>query len=411
MKLINFLLVSVSLSSHFSYGYEIGKKSIENLSNPEFGVDRVFSFSWEKNHEKLTALALQCLADLNKGEKKLSKKPEFCFRREVTPEDMSLFNGGGDYPSSLDRYRLLLKTVRWPDDPTRQVYDDSDTSIKFAGTIKSTCKARIKKSPNHEIVLAADGLLCAGHYGKFQFLHSMATKDGVEPDITYKKITDWSKFAYLFSLNEINHGEKYCAYWDENSVFPFIKDAFQVEAVRSRGWCNEREIGFFDRLFNRKLWGSDQETYPAWTISTIFSFHCDRFAGSDDCTIVDDLEEVNFSALGSILHLIQDSYSLSHTNRGGAATPAEVNCSEVKNFYSYYNQNTDKHSTADKWPEFSKTCNVESSGTLDPITASAQIIWLHANGEKDAGKVSDIIGLVYGNLEKSGLSMPGEQYK
>jgi hypothetical protein len=411
MKLIKIILIAAISYPNILLAYEIGKKSLDDVTSPDFNTDKIAALEWEKNHEKLTALSLQCLADQNKGLSNLNNKPINCSRRVVKTEEMSLFNGSDQYPKSLDKYRLLIKTVRWPDDPTRQVYEESDTAVKFAGTMKATCKLRISNSDDNEIDLAADGLLCAGHYGRFQFIHSMAISDNIRAEDTYNKIIDWSKFAYLFSLEEIGHSEKYCEYWSKNAEYPHIKNAFQVQGVKSRNWCNERDIKFFDKFKNPKLWFSDQKKYPAWTLRTLFSHHCDSPWGSGDCTVIQDKEEINLSALGSIIHLVQDSYSLSHTNRGKTDLSTETRCSNVQHFYSYSSQDTKKHSTADKWPIFNTSCDPASSGTLDPITASAQIIWLHAKGIKDADKVTEIISKVYGNIDESALSIPGIQYE
>ena len=145
-------------------------------------------------------------------------------------------------------------------------------------------------------------------------------------------------------------------------------------------------------------------------MATIFSHSCDSAFGSGDCTVIDDKSEISLSALGSIVHLIQDSYSMSHTFRGKSSSNSEVICSDAQNFLSYTNQDVDKHSKADKWPRFNENCDPGKNGTLDPITASAQIIWLHMDGNKDVSKVEKIIAKVYGKSSADNTSSPG-QYK
>ena len=127
--------------------------------------------------------------------------------------------------------------------------------------------------------------------------------------------------------------------------------------------------------------------------------------------MLEDEHEIRMSALGSILHLIQDSYSKSHTNRGGSETHPEVVCNEVEKFWSYRDQDAALHGESDKWPSFDSSCQTTNSDkTLDPITAAAQLIWLHANSTDTSMTVNDLINSVYGEIPEGVPSSSGEQY-
>jgi len=98
---------------------------------------------------------------------------------------------------------------------------------------------------------------------------------------------------------------------------------------------------------------------------------CRAFASEDR---VDGLARI--TAEGALLHLIQDSYSQSHTVRG---TPhvdhtyeARADCYLPTHFYTYWGQL--KHGVADRVPELGATCG-NGGEADDVITASAMAIY------------------------------------
>jgi hypothetical protein len=105
--------------------------------------------------------------------------------------------------------------------------------------------------------------------------------------------------------------------------------------------------------------------------------------------------------------MIQDSYSASHTNRGATSKSPQIICQPVAEFYSYRNQNGDKHTESDKWPTIE--C-AKDNGTLDPITAVAQIIWLHNNPSGTREDIRDVLLKVLGHPAKTQKSGPGSFY-
>ena len=419
---ISWLMISFSAMS-----YEIGKKAIALNESPDFSVDQMkpLGLEWEKNHERLTALAIQCLSDFNHTASSLSQKPTQCDLQLLNTKPFDIFTKSDlDDSEKIASLLPLITSVRWPDDPTRQIYQSSSTAAKFGITIKRVCSKRIEKERDEGegIILAADGVLCASHYGSLQFLHAMAQQNDQTYDVTKQKMIDWAKFAFDFSKKNINQSTKFCDFWESDlakNAYPSIIDAMQVESLRKRGWCNKREVSWQYKITHPRTWNiwthlgsilsdwsSPRDEWDAWYLSTLFSFHCDGKVYSSICDIVSEPEEVNNAALGSIIHMIQDSYSASHTNRGVNTTEPQVQCNVVDRFYSYLNQDADKHSLSDKWPSFS--CSEESE-TLDPITAVAQLMWLYQN-DGTAEDVGRLMERVLGNSSVKHDSGPGIVY-
>ncbi|MEM7420125.1 MAG: hypothetical protein AAF364_10385 [Pseudomonadota bacterium] len=390
-----FVTLLVCFLSFPSMSYEIGKKAIIINDSPDFSVDQVrtLGLEWEKNHEKLTALSIQCLSNYNADTQDLRQKPEHCNFHLLNSAPLDIFS----YDISSDAISSLLPlvtTVRWPDDPTRQVYQSSSTSVKFALTVKRVCSDRIEKERDEGegIILAADGILCASHYGSLQFLHAMAQKNEQSYEDTKQKMIDWARFAFDFSQQRIDQNLNYCDFWEgevAREAYPALVDAMQAQSLRNRGWCDKREVSWQYKLTHPRTWSlwthlgsslsnwsSPRDHWDAWHLSTLFSFHCDGKVYSSICDIVSDPDEVNNAALGSIIHMIQDSYSTSHTNRGANVAEPLILCNAVDGFYSYSNQDAKQHGLSDKWPSIS--CS-EQSETLDPVTAVAQLLWLYYN--------------------------------
>ncbi|MBT1063989.1 hypothetical protein KJY73_10415 [Bowmanella sp. Y26] len=407
--------------------YEIGKKAITINESPDFSVDQLnaLGLEWEKNHELLTALAIQCLSDYNLGDPSLRQKPDHCDFQLLHTKPFDIFTkNGSEPPNKLSSLLPLVTSVRWPDDPTRQIYQSSSTAAKFAITVKRICSKRMEKDreEGEGIILAADGVLCASHYGSLQFLHAMEQQNGQKYRVTKQKMIDWAKFAFDFSKKNIDQNLKYCDFWESDvakNTYPSLIDAVQVQSLRNRGWCDKRDVSWQYKLTHPRTWtvwthlgsflsdwSSPRDHWDAWYLSTLFSFHCDGKVYSSICDIVSDPEEVSNAALGSIIHMIQDSYSASHTNRGVNVAEPRVLCNAVDGFYSYSSQDTDQHGLSDKWPSFS--CSKESE-TLDPVTAVAQLLWLYQND----GTTADVEALIENVLGTSSLkqdSGPGSVF-
>jgi hypothetical protein len=159
------------------------------------------------------------------------------------------------------------------------------------------------------------------HFGDLQFLHAMASEEGVDPKVTVQKIVDWTEFAWKVFSKEIKPGT-------------FLKSV-NIPMIQQHFGCSEWKVediyilGRADRLLNR--------------ISDI--------------------------AFGSMLHTVQDSFAAAHATRE-APVEGQV-CSDrlavakpgrIVQFHTYGAQDGHKHDAGDqrvamatnardRWPE------------------------------------------------------------
>jgi hypothetical protein len=289
-----------------------------------------------RSHEKITAAAVDCL-------KNTSGYPEKC----------PLPTAENSLDKQQERGRRYRKDVRWPDDPTRQtsgpglakflVNVGADNCLQYVGTQRFA------------------GLLCNSHYGSLQFLHAMASgttnAEGLpstEPiESTRNKMLEWTRLAFDVSTGTIPASAPFC------------------DTVRRYGAAGEALApeGF-------AFCGS-------WSIASLFGQRCSNPFMSTTCRQNNNPEKIRRTALGAVLHMIQDSYSRSHAGRNehlptGPYEKAEVRCEAVTAFYSYSLEQKVNHADADMTPAFALSC--ASPAATDPITASARMIWLSENG-------------------------------
>ncbi|ARD20855.1 hypothetical protein [Shewanella japonica] len=401
---ISLILITIAFPLH---AYELGKKSVENLNKPSFSTDSLLGLEWQRNHERLTAMSLQCLADANRNNASLENKPTDCSYLDSSNMDFEIFKQQ-DSKSEIQKYFQLLRTVRWPDDPTRQIYLSDKSSAKFAVTVKEICSGRIEDDIDNKIVLPRDGILCTSHYGSLQFLHAMAEKDGEEHRVTQELMETWSRFAFDLSKGTIDLTDNYHKFWIKNDAYQPLVQVMQADKIKEWGWHKDRDIPAYLYIFNWDLFDDPDGTFNAWTLGSLFSMECDAATQSSTCGQIEDENEIRLSALGSIIHMIQDSYSNSHTNRSTFGAKPTISCSPITQFYSYTNQSSDTHSESDKWPDFE--CG-DNPITLDPVTAAAQVIWLHNNPTSRGEDVQDIIKKVISHPGIARSSGSGTSYK
>jgi len=144
------------------------------------------------------------------------------------------------------------------------------------------------------------------HFGDMQFLHSMASGDGEEAQTTKNNIMMWTEFTYKIAVGQISR-----------------------DVVLNQSGID----GMKELFFNR-----------GWTAQQLFI--------RDDGTYHADKDFRNF-VFGSLLHLVQDSFTLSHTDRD---VPSGSKCVDVpehykpgiiRSFHSYAGQDKEKHKRED----------------------------------------------------------------
>lgn len=297
----------------------------------------------QPNHERLTAHAERCLAA------SAGRMPQRC----ALPADAKAF-ADVDLDASI-----YAGAVRWPDDPTRQI---SATGIgKFLVNLGAErCKKYVEPGKPF------GGLLCNSHYGKLQFLHAMRSSADEPAEETRTKILAWTRTLFEVATGRgVDETTGYCAYFHGR---PELSDAL---APAGFPFCDDRTDP------------RSGKTFKAWRVHTLFTLECRNPFSSARCTEIVGERGADLArkrAAGALLHLIQDSFSQSHTARGGnfplGPYAARVVCQPVRAFYDY-GKNSSVHSAGDKAPAFDLVeCAREGGAVLDPITASAQMLWL-----------------------------------
>ncbi|MBB5210520.1 hypothetical protein [Microbulbifer hydrolyticus] len=313
-------------------------------------------------HEAITRAAKICFDQSDEN-----SKPTSCENELYTASDVDMTWIHDSSISFLDfsawyrrargysaKYPDLEEAVRWPDDPTRQI--GLRGIAKFSVNMLTTCNQFLNDNPNGRNDIN-DGLLCNSHNGDMQFLHSQASSIGEPPEDTYKKISDWGMFLYKVASRHLSDQEldqEYCSYFSGDDLFSKAllpnSTAIPCENVKD----------------------------PKWKLTTLFTLKCPNPLSSTGCYEEigpSRFDKARINATGALLHLIQDSYSQSHVERGSCEVKnnrvtAKVECLPITRFTTYRGQV--KHSDADRTPIFGEECN--STG-ISPTLASAIMLW------------------------------------
>ncbi|MDR9863363.1 MULTISPECIES: hypothetical protein [Pseudomonas] len=212
----------------------------------------------------------------------------------------------------------LIRGVWWNDDPNQSLYRIS--ALTWVGHMWD---AKRRANNSAYTIDSRYKMHYRSHYGDMQFLHSMASADGEKAVDTKQKILMWAEFAYRMATNE-------------------LKPATHFKAVK---------IENLNRYFARQA---------DWQLSYIMQpkYHLE-----------DTPNDFADHALGSLLHMVEDSYSAAHIERDYAATKA-CPTGHIKRFLAYTHQDSAKHGAADTWAAY------KSSGQAEmPVDVSAQLIW------------------------------------
>lgn len=217
----------------------------------------------------------------------------------------------------------VIAGVRWNDNPPFSL--DTDTKAKFSACQHDFTAFKLPNFSRCWIELFKDAQKNAGrqhyrarptgtqysliyrvHFGDMQFLHSMASWDGERAADTKSRILMWAEFAYNFAKGEISHNKE----------------------------LRKTDIAGMEKVFQN----------TNWTAERLFTM--------DDTTFRTP-ELMRQIALGSLLHLIQDSFSRAHVSREpstGAtceAVPGKSKPGRVEMFYAFNSQDSSRHGDKD----------------------------------------------------------------
>lgn len=223
---------------------------------------------------------------------------------------------------AIQKNRVFLYGVRWPDDPPFALNKDAppaitacDPKVTLRSTAQPKCwmglfndaaakaKPLLAKNPGVPAYGPGHYLLYRSHFGDLQFFHSMAAYDGERAFETQARMKMWAKFLWGIAIGQVP------------------KD----KPIRTLG---------FDEL---------TPYFPGdMTVTNLFA-----------TGIVDVRKNLDQVALGVLLHMVQDSFSQAHADRGPEPggqcerLPRFSRPGKITQFYSYARQAGHLHDEED----------------------------------------------------------------
>lgn len=221
----------------------------------------------------------------------------------------------------------IVKGVRWNDDPLSMAKKrPQDFYIYY----KDSCRRPEEVDPSWDILYRT-------HCGDMQFLHAMASK-GSESALNTKEIMlMWAEFSYRVASGDID------------------KDLYFRSVGKKLG---KRSSELFNYIMT-----FDGRVRMKWQPKYLFTLDCERifslkgFRKSRRPTVLEckdsssqfPAEAIQNIALGSLLHLMQDSFSGSHTSReGNIVGISKISGAGIINQFGIYTDQDEKsHGQAD----------------------------------------------------------------
>jgi hypothetical protein len=227
----------------------------------------------------------------------------------------------------------LIAGVRWNDNPRFQLLESAGGAQKDCVGIplylpdNAICWGKLfydanKGAQKGKVYDGNSGhvLLYRVHFGDMQFLHSMASRKGEPASETKRKIMAWAELAYKVAQGEIKHSD-----YLYKCGIPEIEKLFS----KKTGWTLQLLLTWDDPTYQpRRVKGTFQD------------------------------EMFRDFAFGTLLHMIEDSFSKSHVSRN---PPGGNKCEKVPDydqpgkiisFNAFVNQKTSEHSKQDNQEAF-----------------------------------------------------------
>lgn len=203
-------------------------------------------------------------------------------------------------PDQKEEMKYLIEGARFNDDPEGYLIEGTKASeyslLKFGLEFKSS-KKHDPKDPTK-----------ASHFGSYQFLHAMGTADAT-PELIRRKIILYASRCWKIAS-------------DSNSFENFKKEYAIVSAQL------KNPVEGFKYSPEQILVKEAIELFP----EEVLFFHAKNQM------------QFQYRALGSLLHIIQDSYAKGHTVRVGWETD---NAGKILYFQNYSEQDSGEHSKHD----------------------------------------------------------------
>lgn len=277
---------------------------------------------------------------------------------------------------AIETHRILLYGVRWPDDPPFALDRNNPPQTKSCNafvTLRSTAqpscwldlfnsagamaKTRLQKKPGHPAFGPGDFLLLRSHYGDLQFFHSMAAYDGEPAAVTRMRMKAWAQFLWAIATRAAPT-DKFIRTMDFDEIAPLFPGEMTVGNLLSTGIVGVRK----------------------------------------------NLDTV---ALGALLHMVQDSFSAAHTERGPESTgqcpqnPRFAQPGPIAQFYSYAGQAGHKHDVQDKFDALNLQI-LEFSPTVIDVSRSFIDLWNEKVPWSEVGPYFDCVFELQNPMREAG---------
>ncbi|KAI5364076.1 hypothetical protein Slin15195_G097320 [Septoria linicola] len=249
----------------------------------------------------------------------------------------------------------FLRGIVWNDDPANLLFNDqgwfNPDNENFSRGIGKDWAVQFADGAIFDADSTKDGwlghknMIARSHFGDLQFLHSMADVPGEAPEETRRKIMNWLEIMYRVAIGEISSDTKLRDVKidgeDPNDTYP-LRDLF------------------------------DDATIPNInnTMHTLITSN-----GTYRKVMYDR------RALGSCLHLVQDSFARGHCHRELLEEGPPKQYGDIMNFHSFRGQNAEEHQKFDFGDRELDNVDVsdislfdEMDGCIDAIHASTKLI-------------------------------------
>ncbi len=279
-------------------------------------------------------------------------------------------------PTFDPKYAYIISGVRWNDDPPFKferrfgAFTGCDPGAIIRLVTYPVCWASIfsygEKAAARGIAFGpAAPVLLRSHFGDLQFLHSMASRDGESPTATRNKIMMWAEFTWRVVLRE----------------FPLSLPVRDVPIAGLSAFFSNRSV----------------------TIGELF--------GQGNPHIRND-SNMSDVAFGSLLHMVQDSFSMSHVER--APSSAEARCRKsalaapgaILEFHSYPNQDPERHGKADERDAFSGHWSLDKPNVVDIGHNLSEMFTVRASW----ATVKPYLECIYALDREAREASPGERF-
>ncbi len=264
----------------------------------------------ETVHEDITDAATRCI-ELRRAEPSNTRP---CVLDAPTIADVQRGN----------KWNAVIRGVWWNDDPNQHLFGvHYATWAVWMRDAKGIAKTGRNWLGREAVLDNGYRMQYRSHYGDMQFLHAMANADGEDASAIRDRTIGWLRFAYGVATGRI----------DPDATMADVDDPVARTVFTAQ---------------------------PGWTVNHLFA---------PKYTL--GLATIPDVALGSMLHVVQDSFSDAHAQRAYDASAA-CPLGRIVEFHSYTKQDPGRHGAADTRSAW--RTNAAFTASSNPVEVSAKMI-------------------------------------